>query len=302
MDRTILVVLVGAEGGGETDAYQVLQQETARDEARRAGLSAEVVLAPGFDHLRVVRKRLSDASAPRVDAVVVEPSSVSSMGLLLKDLKGRTGLVFLNAWSEEVDAQAKDWGTAFPFGTVSLDHAAIGAIQARQLAAMLPQGGQVLVITGPLRAPAAADRLAGLQAALPPGVGLYESEAGKWMDTDGILAFESWYALYKTRSFTVDAIAAHSDELAMGARRGCEAVPNASHRAMLLKAPLLGVDACPAYGRKLVDSGQLRASVLTPATAADAVRGLQRFWRTGQPLPLKALTQPSPYPPDSVRS
>lgn len=302
MERTILVVLVGTEGAGEADAYQILQQEAARAEARRAGISAEIVLAPGFDHLRVVRKRLGEAASPPVDAIVVEPSSVSSMGLLLKELKGRTGLVFLNAWSEEVEACAKEWGRGLAFGTVSLDHGAIGRIQAAQIGALLPQGGHVLCVTGPLRSPAAADRLLGMKSSLPAGVTLMEAEAGKWMDSDGILAFESWYALYKTRSFTVDLIAAHADELAMGARSASQAVANTAHREMLLKAPLLGVDACPAYGRKLVDSGQLKASVLTPATAADAVRSLQRFWQSGQALPLKALTPPSPYPPDSARS
>lgn len=302
MGKTILVVLVGTEDAGQADAYQVLQQEAAREEARKAGLATEVMLASGFDHLRVVRRRLADATAPAVDAVVVEPSSVSSMGLLLKELKGKTGLVFLNAWSDEVDAYAAGWGAGLPFGTVGLDHAAIGRIQARQIAALLPGGGSVLCITGPLRSSAAAERLQGLKSTLASGVTLYESEAGKWMDTDGILAVESWYALYKTRSFRVDVIAAHADELAMGARRACQAVANAAHRDMLLKAPLLGVDACPAYGRKLVDSGQLTASVLTPATAADAVRGLQRFWQTGRPMPLKALTEPSPYPASSVQS
>lgn len=302
MGRTILVVLVGTEGAGQADAYQILQQEAAREEARRAGLSAEILLAPGFDHLRVVRRRLGDAAAPAVDAIVVEPSSISTMGLLLKELKGKTGLVFLNAWSEEVDACAKDWGKGLPFGTVSLDHAAIGRIQAGQIAALLPQGGHVLCVTGPLRSTAAADRLQGMKSSLPAGITLMETEAGKWMNSDGILAFESWYALYKTRSFTVDLIAAHADELAMGARSATQAVANAAHREMLLAAPLLGVDACPAYGRKLVDSGQLKASVLTPATAADAVRSLQRFWQSGQALPLKARTQPSPYPAGSARS
>jgi ribose transport system substrate-binding protein len=302
LGKTILVVLVGTDDAAQADAYQVLQKETAREEARKAGLAAEVVLAPGFDHLRVVRRRLADATAPPVDAVVVEPSSVSSMGLLLNELKGKKGLVFLNAWSDEVNAHADGWGKGLPFGTVGLDHAAIGGIQARQVAALLPGGGSVLCITGPLRSSAAAERLQGMKSALPSGVTLYEAEAGKWMDADGILAVESWYALYKTRNFTVDVIAAHADELAIGARRACQAVANAAHRDMLLKAPLLGVDACPAYGRKLVDSGQLKASVLTPATAADAVRGLQRFWQSGQPMPLRALTQPSPYPASSVRS
>ena len=300
--KTILVVLVGTEQAGQADAYQMLQQETAREEARKAGLSAEVLLAPGFDHLRVVRKRLTDASAPALDAVIVEPSSVSAMGLLLKELKGKTGLVFVNAWSEEVDSFAKGWGDRLPFGTVGLDHAAIGRIQAQQITALLPQGGSVLCITGPLRSPAAADRLSGMKSALPSGVTLYETEAGKWLEPDGIVAFETWYALYKTRSFAVDVIAAHADELAMGARSACQAVANAAHREMLVKAPLLGVDACPAYGRKLVDSGQLKASVLTPATVADAVRGLQRFWQSGQPMPLQTVTQPSPYPATSVRT
>ena len=302
MERTILVVLVGTEEEGQADAYQMLQQEAARDEARRAGLRVEVLLAPGFDHLRVVRKRVGDATAPPVDAVVVEPSSVSTMGLLLNDLKGKTGLVFLNAWSEDVAAHAKGWGSHLPFGTVSLDHAAIGRIQSAQVQHRLPQGGSVLCVTGPLRSPAAADRLQGLKSSLPPTFTVMETEAGKWMDADGILAFESWYALYRSRSFTVDLIAAHSDELAVGVGHAAQAVTTAAHREMLLKAPLLGVDACPAYGRKLVDSGQLAASVLTPATAADAVRGLQRFWQSGQPLPLHSLTPPSPYPASSVRS
>lgn len=299
MGKTILVVLVGTEGTAQADAYQLLQQETAREEARKAGLAAEVVLAPGFDHLRVIRKRLADTAAP-LDAVVIEPASVSTMSLVLKELKGRTGLVFLNAWSEEVDAHAPGWGAHLPFGTVSLDHAAIGRIQARQIQALLPRGGQALCITGPLRAPAALERLAGLKAGLPAGVGVYESEAGQWMETDGIVAFESWYGIYKARSFTVDVIAAHSDELAVGARQAAQAVANPGHREMLLKAPLLGVDACPAYGRKLVDGGQLRASVQTPATAGDAIAGLQRFWQTGKPMPLQARTQPMPYPPASA--
>jgi ABC-type sugar transport system substrate-binding protein len=302
LGKTILVVLVGTEGAGEADAYQVLQQDAAREEARRAGLQAEVVLAPGFDHLRVVRRRLADTAAAPVDAVVIEPSNVSTMGLLIKELKGRTGLVFVNAWSDEVEAQARTWGAGLPFGTVTLDHTAIGRIQAAQVRALLPQGGHVLCVTGPLRSTAAADRLAGFKDHLPAGVTVYDCEAGKWMDTDGILAFESWYALYKTRSFTVDVVAAHSDELAVGVRRAIEAVTNAAHREMLSRAPLLGVDACPAYGRKLVDAGQLRASVFTPATMTDAVRALQAFWQDGRPVPLKTLSQPSPYPPDSVHS
>jgi hypothetical protein len=69
---------------------------------------------------------------------------------------------------------------------------------------------------------------------------------------------------------------------------------------MLTKAPLLGVDAVPAFGRKLVDSGALRASVTTPANTGEAIRHLRRFWELKRPLPLQALTEPSPYPLSSA--
>jgi ABC-type sugar transport system substrate-binding protein len=232
--------------------------------------------------------------------VILEPVSMTATGLILNELKGRTGLVLLNAWAPEVEEYARDWGKGLPFGTVSTDHRRIGQVQGRQIAALLPKGGQVLCVTGPRRSSAAVERLEGTRATLPPAITLSETEAGRWMEGDGIVAFDTWYATQKTRSFTVDVIAAHSDELAVGVRSACRAITNAGHREMLLKAPLLGVDACPAFGRKLVDSGELTASVLTPATTGDALWSLRRFWESGQPLPLKAFAEPKPYPDSSV--
>jgi ABC-type sugar transport system substrate-binding protein len=298
MTKTVLVVLVGTEA--DTDAYQLLQRETAAAEAARAGVTAEILMAPGFDHLRVIRKRLGDAGAPPLDAIVVEPASVTSMGLLLKELKGRTSLVLLNAWASEIEKYAGAWGGGLAFGTVSTDQARVGQVQGRQVTALLPRGGQVLCVTGPQRSSAAVERLAGLKSSLRGDVALLETEAGRWMEGDGILAFDAWYALNKTRRFTVDAIAAQSDELAVGARSACRALVNAAHREMLLTVPLLGVDACPAFGRKLVDSGELTASVVMPATTGEAIWSLKRFWESGTPLPLKALVEPLPYPPSSV--
>ena len=76
MPKTILVVLIGNKERGETNHYQLLQEQTAIDEGRRAGHAVEVVFAPGFDHLRVVRKRLHEATSAPLDAVLVEPASV----------------------------------------------------------------------------------------------------------------------------------------------------------------------------------------------------------------------------------
>ena len=302
MPKTILVLLVGStDHGAETDHYQLLQEESAIAEARKAAVNAEIVFAPGFDHLRVIRKRLGDTGAPPIDAVVVEPGSVAATGLILKELKGKTGLVLLNAWSAEVEQYANGWSDKLPFGTVSVDHTRLGQIQGKQISSLLPQGGQVLCVTGPQRSSAAAERLAGLKSAVRKDVTIYETGAGGWTESDGAAAFDSWYGLFKTRNFTVDVIAAQSDELAIGARNACESVTNPAHRALLLKARFLGVDACPAFGRRLVDEGKLTASVTMPANTAEAIRALRRFWESGQALPLKAYTEPQAYPPSSAR-
>lgn len=300
MNKTVLVVLIGSKETGQIDHYQQLQEETARIEAGRLGLTAEIVFAPGFDHLRVIGKRLGEGGAPRVDAVIVEPTSVASTDLLLKELKGKTGLVLLNAWSAEVEVASRGWGQELPFGTVSTDHSRIGQIQGRQVAALLPSGGRVLCVTGPQRSSAAVERLQGMKSMLRPEVTVYETEAGQWTQSAAIVAFDNWYGLYKARSIAVDVIAAQSDDLAVGARAAARAKTNAAHREILTRARFLGIDACPGFGRKLVDSGELVASVATPASVGEAIRSLHAHWQSGRALPLRVLTVPQPYPASSV--
>lgn len=298
--KTLLVVLIGRKETGQIDHFQLLQEEEARVEAEKAKLTAEIVFAPGFDHLRVIRKRLTDPQASPLDAVIVEPASVASTGLILKELKEKAGLVLMNAWSPEVESYAVGWGAGLPFGTVSTDHVRIGTIQGQQLSALLPRGGQVLCVTGPQRSSAAVERLQGMKAGLRDEITVYDTEAGQWTQSDAIVAFDSWYSLFKTRSISIDVIASQSDELAIGVRNACRAVGNAAHREMLLKARLLGVDGCPDFGRRLVDSGELCATVVTPANTGEAIRLLRHFWESGQPLPLRAVTEPRPHPAQSV--
>ncbi len=299
MARRVLIVLVGASEGADTDHYQLLQEQNARSEAARAGVEAEVVLAPGFDHLRVIRGRVRGSGAP-VDAVVVEAASISSAELILKELAGSVGLVLLNIEPPGLESHAQLWGARLPFGTVSTHHRRIGEIQGRQVAALLPRGGEVLCVTGPEKSSAAVERLAGMRSALGDGVMLYTTEAGHWTEADGGAAFDSWYGLYRSRSIDVGVVAAQSDELAMGARAAWQSVANPAHREMFGRARLLGVDACPGYGARLVDSGTLTASVTTPANTGEAIRHLRQFWDTGRPLPLRALTEPRPYPLSSA--
>ncbi|MFI5184212.1 MAG: substrate-binding domain-containing protein [Vicinamibacteria bacterium] len=294
--RTVLVLLPGDPASDQTDHYQILQAEKAQAEGKKTGVAVEVLFAPGFDHLRTLRKRLGDPKAPRVDAVITEPASLSTMDLILRDLKGKTGLVLLNIWGPSVEEQARTWGSGHPIGTVSTDHGKIGALQGRQIAQFVPDRGRVLCVTGPSRASAAQQRLEGVRSTLRSDIQLLHTEAGDWNEADGIVAFNSWYGIFKARIDVIHVIAAQSDELAMGALRAVRAVANAAHREMLSKARFLGVDACPGFGKKLVDEGTLAGSVMTPANTDIAIRHVVRFWADGTPVPLRSFSEAKTYP------
>jgi ribose transport system substrate-binding protein len=300
--KRVFVLLIGNKERGEVNHFQLLQDETARSEGRRLDIDVEVAFAPGFDQLRVLKRRLLDTSAPALDAVVTEPASTSTMDLVLRELQGKLGLVILSAWGPSVEKSVASWGAGLPLGTVSTDHERVGEIQGQQVKALLPQGGQVLCVAGPARASAAQQRVEGLKAEVGAGIEIHEISAGQWTESDGIVAFNDWYRVAKAGDPVVQVVAGGNDELALGARRACEALGNVGHREALLKARFLGVDACPTFGRKLVDDGTLAASITTPANTGLALELLARFWSQGTPVPLRSFTEATPYPPTSAPS
>jgi ABC-type sugar transport system substrate-binding protein len=179
---------------------------------------------------------------------------------------------------------------------VSTDHARIGRIQGEQVRALLPQGGMVLCVTGPRRSSAAQERFDGLRATVGPGIEVLDTEAGDWTEPGGGTAFGDWYRVFVARDAVVDVVAAQSDELAMGVRNAIQALAAGPRSDAMRRARLLGVDACPSYGRHLVDLGTLTASVETPANVGLALDLLHRFWTEARPLPLRSFTEPRPYP------
>ncbi len=298
-NRHVFVLLIGNKERGEVNHFQLLQEDTARSEGRRLGFEIEVAFAPGFDQLRTVKKRISDTGAT-VDAVVTEPANNATMDLMLSELRGRSGLIILSAWGPSVEQAAASWGEGLPMGSVGTDHVRVGEIQGRQVTTLLAAGGRVLYVAGPLRSSAAQQRLSGLRSQLGPAIRLEEISAGQWTESDGIVAFNDWYRVAKAHDPVVPVVAAGNDELALGARRACEALANAQHREALLRASFLGVDACPSFGQKLIAEKQLHASVLTPANTGLALGHLHRFWREGTPVPLRSFTEAQPFPASSV--
>jgi ABC-type sugar transport system substrate-binding protein len=297
MAKTIFVLLIGDTEGKPVDLYQVLQEKDALGEGRAAGYQVEVAWATSFDQYGAVRKRLA---ASAVDAVVVEPASLATAGLILKNLQGQTGIVLLNAWEPGFEPLLTAWGDGLPAGAISQPQAEIGRIQGRQLTAAVPERANVLVVTGPPRSSAARERLEGLRSTVRPDVTLHTTEANQWSESDGILAFNGWYGVFKSRRDEIHAIAGQSDDLAVGASKAGAAVANAEHARMFGKARLFGVGGVPGYGKEMVDGGRLVASVTVRPNAGLAVAMLRRFWSDGKPLPLQSTSEAAPYPAGSA--
>ena len=277
----------------ESDHYQLLQEEVALATGRRLGLTIEVAYAPAFDQLRVLKKRLLEGGG--VDAAIMEPSSLSTMDLILRELRGRTGLILLNTWAPSVEEAARGWGN-LPFGTISTHHGELGRLQGRQVQSMLPDGGTALCVAGPQRSSAAQERLEGLRASLGASIELLDIAAGEWTEAAGSAAFGDWYRVFKARNQVVSVIAAQSDELAIGVRNAIEGLAEPDHKEALQRAKLLGMDACPAYGQRLVNEGALTASIVNPAATGPALEALAGFWREGRAVPLRSYTEARPYP------
>jgi ribose transport system substrate-binding protein len=298
--KRVFVLLIGNKERGEVNHFQLLQEETAVNEGRRLDMDVEVAFAPGFDQLRTLKRRLLDTATGLIDAVVTEPANTASMDMILNELKGKLGLLILSAWGPSIELAASSWGEGLPIGSVGTNHTKVGEIQGRQIKALLPEGGRILYVGGPLRSSAAQQRLEGLKSQLTVNIQVEEISAGQWTESDGIVAFNDWYRVAKARNPVVSVIAAGNDELALGARRACEALPNPQHRDALLKAKFVGVDACPTFGQKLISERVFAASVLTPANTGLALGHLHRFWTQGTPVPLRSFTDSWPWPPSSV--
>jgi ABC-type sugar transport system substrate-binding protein len=294
--RNVLVLLLGTDEGGPVDLYQDLQAKTAQARARALGIDAEVVFSTGFGQYRVIRKRLGDAARP-LDAVVTEPATVGNIDLILKDLRGRTGVVLLNAWDPVVETHARQWAPGFPIGTISMPHSKFGELQGRQVSSVVGQGGSILVVTGPSRSSAAVERLQGLKSTVRPDIQVFDIEGGQWNETEGALAFGIWYGVFKSRRETIEAVVGQSDDLAVGARKAAASVANPEHARMFAQAKYFGVGAVPGFGKEKVDDGTLHASIVAPPNAGTAIELLHQYWSTGRTLALRSFSEVVPYPP-----
>jgi ribose transport system substrate-binding protein len=273
--------------------FQLLQAVEARAAARRLGCEVELLYAgnSGIAQIQQIYKALGGEPRPR--ALVVEPIAQTGLETVLRRAAAQgIGAALLNCTADYV-ARLGDEFPSVPIFTVGSDQTRIGRLQGEQLRALLPRGGSVLCICGPQGSPVAEERTRGLQEALDGAdIRCFEID-GRWTEESAYHSAQSWLRLRSTSAMRLDAVAAQDDSMARGARR---AMMESADAARWKDVPFVGIDGVPDVGQRMVDGGELAATIVMPSNTAAALEHLVLSLESGT-MPPRAVHLPvHPYP------
>ena len=275
--------------------YQAEQALAAEKAARRLGVDIEIAYADNdaVTQTQQILKRIQ-SSERRPSAVILEPVSMTAMPQVARAaLASGIGWVVLNAHPGYVTELRNQYKV--PLFAITSDHEEIGRIQGRQLAALLPNGGQILHVQGPTGSSAAGERTSGTLQAKPANIQV-RSLKGNWTEASAMKAVSSWLALSTSRDTRVDAVAAQDDSMAIGARKAFELHTRGEDQKRLLALPFLGCDGLPDTGQSWVRSGLLQATVYVPANTDMALQMLVEALQKGTQPAERTFTTPVSFP------
>jgi ribose transport system substrate-binding protein len=280
--------------------YQFEQAAAAEQAAKRLGINLQIIYAQN-DVVTQSQQLLKAIQAPkesRPRAIIFEPVSGTALPQVARQaVAAQIAWVVVNS---DVDYLTELRGNAgAPVFEVSSDHYEIGRIQGRQIAALLPSGGNVLYIQGPSNSAAAQQRTAGMQEIKPANVRTIVLK-GQWTEASSHHAVESWLKLSTSQRADINLIAAQDDSMAMGARKAIEEHSLGKERERWLSLPFLGCDGLPKTGQAWVRGGQLTGTVVIPPNTSLALEKLVAAFNQNEKVPERVLTVPAAFPPINV--
>jgi ABC-type sugar transport system substrate-binding protein len=288
--RYFVVSLIVAEND-----YQQEQAAAAREAAGRLGADLDILYAgneaivQGQQLLKVIQ-----STGRRPDGIVCHPIGTTLRQVAHEAVSAGIGWAIVNRVADYIPELVQT--SKVPVFSVSVDQHEIGRIQGRQLAALLPEGGLALHIVGPTSNPAFQMRVAGMESAKPANVQM-RTLPGKLTEPSGYDAVVNWLSLSTARTSPVKLVAAHNDNMAMGARRAFSERMTGAQREHWSSLPYIGCDACPGSGQKWVRQGLLTASIVLPPSAGVALEMLAKAIETRTQPPERSLLPPVPFPP-----
>lgn len=277
--------------------YQIEQATSAQEASQRLGLDLELLYAENDailqsqQLLNVIQSR----SSPRPDGIIFEPVGGTALPQVAKAAASAgIGWAVLN---REVEYLAELRRTfKVPIFCLTSDHEEIGRIQGKQIAALLPAGGSVLLVQGPAESLAAKQRTSGMNETKPAHAQVKMMRAN-WTEASAYKIVSSWLRLSTSQQTRIDVVAAQDDSMALGARKAFQEVAAGAVRDHYRAVPFLGIDGMPETGQACVRQGLLAATVVVPTNTGQAIEMMVRALQTGTMLPERTFTQATSYPP-----
>jgi ribose transport system substrate-binding protein len=281
----------------EENDFQLEQAASARRAAEGQLVDLQILFA-GNDTItqstQVLRAVQGDA-ALRPDAVIFEPVGGTALPQVARAACsagiGWCVLISIPEYLSDLRRSAKA-----PVFAVGTDQEEIGRIQAKQFAALLPRGGNVLYIQGPSEHFAAKQRTLGLQSALPQNIRI-SGLRGNWTEEGAARSVTSWLKLTAANKIRVDLVAAQNDLMALAARKVFQGASDITERERWMKTPFVGVDGLPKTGQAWVRDQLLSATVIMPPCAGHALSLMMDALSKQKPVPEKNWLPPQSFPP-----
>lgn len=277
--------------------YQVEQAIAAEEAARKLGVDVEILYADN-DSIQQSQQILNFVQCKpeaRPSGIIVEPVGATALPQVAR-AAAAAGIpwAILNRQLDYIHDLRKSYSV--PIFSVASDNREIGRIQAKQLAALLPDGGSVLHILGPSETDAGRLRTEGLNESKAPSIQI-KTVKGSWTEASAHKAVMGWLRLSTSQQAHIDVIAAQNDAMAAGAKKAFQQFSyEGEGRNHWLALPFVGVDGVPKTGQAWVRSGILTATVIAPPLAGTAMEMMVHALQAGTMPPESTLIAPQSFP------
>jgi ribose transport system substrate-binding protein len=276
--------------------YQIEQATAAQEATAKLNVDLEILYAENDAILQSQQllKIIQSGSEAHPDGIIFEPVGGTAMPQVARAAAAAgIGWVVLNRDVDYLSDLRRNFKV--PTFGISSDHEEIGRIQGKQIAALLPKGGSVLLIQGPAENLAAKQRTTGMYETKPVAVQVKLMKAN-WTEASAYKLVSSWLKLSTSQQTPIDVVAAHDDSMALGAKKAFQEIAAGAVRDQRLAAPFLGIDGMPKTGQAWVQRGLLAATIIVPTNTGEAIEILSRALQTGTMPPEKTLTTPKSFP------
>lgn len=276
--------------------YQMEQATAAQEAANRLKVDLEIIYAENDAILQSQQllKIIQSNSGSHPDAIIFEPVGGTALPQVARAAASAgIGWVVLNREVEYLGDLRREF--RIPIFGISSDHEEIGRIQGKQIAALLPQGGSVLLVQGPAESLAAKQRTTGMYETKPIGVQVKVLKAN-WTEAGSHKAVSSWLKLSTSLQAPIDLVAAQDDSMALGAKKAFQDIPDNAVKDRFWGMTYLGIDGVRTTGQAWVKRGILTGTVIVPTNADLGIEMLVHAIQTGTIPEQQTMIAPKSLP------